>query len=978
MKPLRSCVPWTGYQVLAVLLLVTSSGLGNVDSPLPPEQERETFRLADANLVIELVAAEPQVSSPVAIAWDENGWLFVAAMTDYPDAATGGRILRLEDNDADGRYERATIFAEGLPFPTSVLPWKGGLLVAAAPNIWFLKDHDGDGHSDERWVVLTGFGEGNQQLRVNGLLWGLDNWIYGANGRSDGDIRRPEDPPAKAVSIRRRDFRFRPETGEIEAISGFSQFGLARDDWGQRFLSWNTVPIRQVVLEERYLNRNPVLAETTSVAAILDPANSTRVYPISPPPQTFNREPIDHFNASCGLTIYRGDQLGPDYVGNAFVCESLTNLVHRRILTPLGLVFAARRAEQEQEFLASTDPWFHPVNLATGPDGALYVVDFYRQWVEHPQFVPEKLRQGIDFRRGHEHGRIWRIRRREAVLPPPPRLGNLSVVDLVAELGHVNGWRRDTAQRLLVERQDHQSVPLLKKVIRESPSVVAKVHALWTLHGLQALDENTVLDALADQHPAVREQSLKLAEDWIKRSVAVRQAALSLADDRDVRVRFQCALTLGELPVHDSQAVLARMAERDADDAWFRLAILSSLGPSSWPFLQILIKQNPQWMSEPTPGQCQLLAQAAGLLGAQSPQTELTTLLELLRQQDEPPLPGKLALLAGLAEGLARGGRPLHVLLTEPPTALAEPLRKLEGLFVYAGSVAVDEKQPVDYRVLAVQVLGHARPQAAGSIAVDLLKPAVPPAVQTAAARSLGSIADKDLASRALEQWSLYTVATRREVLASLLQTPHLAPVVLDAMEQGRLAVAELDAVARETLLRSSDPAIQQRAQALLKPESSVDRQLVIRKYEAALALHGERSRGAQLFVKHCLACHQFRSQGQPVGPDLSGVASRPKERLLADLFDPSKEISPDYLSYTLVKTNGQVLVGLLVEETTTTVKLRGAGGKEDAVLRGEIEELRATGKSLMPEELEQVLSLQDVADLLAFLNEPIALPDQR
>lgn len=230
MKPLRSCVPWTGYQVLAVLLLVTSSGLGNVDSPLPPEQERETFRLADANLVIELVAAEPQVSSPVAIAWDENGWLFVAAMTDYPDAATGGRILRLEDNDADGRYERATIFAEGLPFPTSVLPWKGGLLVAAAPNIWFLKDHDGDGHSDERWVVLTGFGEGNQQLRVNGLLWGLDNWIYGANGRSDGDIRRPEDPPAKAVSIRRRDFRFRPETGEIEAISGFSQFGLARDD----------------------------------------------------------------------------------------------------------------------------------------------------------------------------------------------------------------------------------------------------------------------------------------------------------------------------------------------------------------------------------------------------------------------------------------------------------------------------------------------------------------------------------------------------------------------------------------------------------------------------------------------------------------------------------------------------------------------------------------------------------------------------
>src|SRR5690348_7874867 len=190
------------------------------EPPFSPSESLKRIQLADSNLVVELVASEPDIVSPVAMAWDADGRLYVAEMSDYPRDGSGGRIKMLEDRDGDGRYERVTVFAEGLPYPNGVMPWNGGLLVTSAPNIWFFKDTDGDGKADRREVVLTGFGEGNQQLRVNGLFWGLDNWIYGANGRSDGDVRRADDPSNKKVSIRRRDFRFRPGTRSEERRVG--------------------------------------------------------------------------------------------------------------------------------------------------------------------------------------------------------------------------------------------------------------------------------------------------------------------------------------------------------------------------------------------------------------------------------------------------------------------------------------------------------------------------------------------------------------------------------------------------------------------------------------------------------------------------------------------------------------------------------------------------------------------------------------
>lgn len=960
--------------LLGLLLLSSPTRAeGPSTSPFSPADEHAKFRLADPGLRIELVVAEPDVISPVAAAWDEDGRMYVAEMIDYPSGPTAGRIKRLEDRDGDGKYERVSVFAEGLPYPSGVLPWRGGVLVTAAPNLWYFRDADGDGRAEERRVILTGFGEGNTQLRVNGLTWGRDNWVYGANGRSDGTIRRPDDAPDKAIPLRFHDFRFKPETGELEPVAGFSQFGLPRDDRGDRFPSWNTIPIRHVVLEERTLSRNPYLAESSTVAPILDPADGGRVYSISPAPATFNREPVAYFNASCGPTIYRGDALGADYRGNAFVCESLTNLVHRRVLAESGPTYVARRVEKEKEFLASTDSAFRPVNLATGPDGALYVIDFYREMVEHPQFVPEDVRQKVEFRRWNNRGRIWRILPKSEAGPkvasPSPSLGKSSTAELVAHLGRPNGWWRDTAQRLLVERRDRGAVPALVEAAAGSKEPLGRLHALWTLDGLEGLDDAVLAKALRDADPIVREGAARLS---LGRTALARELA-TLADDPEVRVRFQAAIALGGVNDDLAPAALARIAAREVGDDWMRLAVLSGLRDSAWKFLSALLASHPEWLTNPSPEGARLLAQTAAILGARNQAEELRALADVLKpgpadQSDA----GRIALLSGLAEGLARSGEPLPNRLAGGPSAWGESSRKsIEGLLDRAKAIALSSGGNAQAREQALRVLARCRPPAAAELIPGLLGATQPQPVQSAAARAVSDVGSAELATQALNQWGELTIATRRELLAAVLGSVALTASLVDALEQDRIALTELDVATRDVLRRIPEPALRDRALALLAKSAPPDRADVLKAFQPALTLSGDPKRGAEHFVKNCQTCHQRQGQGNRVGPDLSGVGGRPASALLSDILDPNKNVSPDFVSFLVVTKRGQVLSGLLIEETPSSLKLRRAEGNDETVLRSEVEEFRSTGRSLMPEGLEQTLGVQGVADLLSFLRQP-------
>lgn len=919
------------------------------EGPPTPAESLAALHLADPSLMIELVAGEPEVVGPVAAAWDEFGRLFVAEMTDYPDAPTGGRIRRLEDRDGDGRYEHATAFAEGLHFPNGVLPWNGGVLVTAAPELLFLKDHDGDGAADERRVILTGFGEGNQQLRVNSPTWGADNRVYLANGRSGGLVRRPGDPPEKAVAIPRNDLRVRPATGEFEPVAGFSQFGLPRDDWGDRFPSWNTVPLRHVVLEGAGAVESPTVAE------ILDLADGGRIFSLAPSPRQFNAESASYFNASCGPTIYRGDLLGARYLGNALVCEPLTSIVHRRRLDPDGPTFSAHRVESGREFLASAHPWFRPVNLATGPDGALYVVDFCRALVEHPAFVPEPRREGVDFREGHDRGRLWRIAPRDPNRRPSPALpGKADPPALVAMLSHANGWTRDTAQRLLVERQDKGAIPALRALARDSASPLGRVHASWTLDGLGALDVDTLRVALRDADPHVREQAVRLAGARAADCVADLAAR---ADDPDARVRLRVAVALSGVEGAPARHALAKVAERDADSRWTAPAILGGHGDSAASFLATLAEPPHSWLADPTPERARFLAGLAARIGSGNRESEAAAALSMVA--DAPGEAAAFALLGGLARGqsLAKG----------PGLDLSRPA-SIGLVKASAQAVAVDEGRPPWVRVLALDVLLGTAADRARAVLPKLIEARQPAEVQSAAARGLARVADPALAATLLEGWDRHALATRRTLLDAMVTTIPLATKLVEAVEQGTLSAAELSPSAAEALRRLGDDALRARVEATLGALPAADRPAVVRRYGPALELVADAARGRDLFARNCRACHARNGEGAKVGPDLIGVVGRPAADLLVAILDPSREVAPDGLGVVVATTDGRTLSGLLAEETPEAVRLRRAEGIDEVVPRGQIEALRPTGRSLMPDGLEQALGPQDMADLIAYL----------
>jgi putative membrane-bound dehydrogenase-like protein len=554
---------------------------------------------------IELAAAEPEVIDPVAFDWDAHGRLWVVEMRDYPlgidgKGKPGGVVKWLIDANGDGLWEKVTVFADGLRFPTGVFPWRDGVLVAAAPEILFLQDTNGDGRSDKTTVLFTGFTEGNQQHRVNGFEWGLNGWLYGANGDSGGTVRclatvtgqKPvEQPP---VAIRGRDFRFRPDTGEFETVSGMTQYGLRRDDWGRWFGNNNPNWLWTVTMPEHYLRRNPKLA-VASVIQMLAPDN--RVFAVSAPMQRVNQpESYGHVTSACSPAPYRDVRLGEGFFADSvFICEPVHNAVHREVLREehFGLASSGGTDEQNREFLASSDHWFRPVMVKTGPDGALWIADMMRFVLEHPEWIAPEDQERLDLRAGSDKGRIWRVVPDKGFRWIIPSLANLSDGDLAGALDSPNGWQRDTVHRLLVERRAKSTAPLLRKLATDPPhpgkrvQPPARVQALAALDSLEADNPDTIRAALRDEHPQVRCQALRSSELMAKTEPSLLTDICALESDESPAVRRQLAFTLGAWPGLTATATLTQMAARDGADPLMRAAILSSVAPDS-PLMQQL------------------------------------------------------------------------------------------------------------------------------------------------------------------------------------------------------------------------------------------------------------------------------------------------------------------------------------------------------------------------------------------------------
>jgi putative membrane-bound dehydrogenase-like protein len=982
-----------GVGLLTVGVLV-APGRDPTTGPLSPQEERATFRVPKG-FQIELVACEPAVVDPVALAFDEDGRLFVAEMPGYPNGgiATGavhsGMIKRLEDRDGDGFYEHSTVFASGLRFPTSVMPWNGGILATVAPDIMFFKDTDGDGRADHQRRLYTGFGLENIQQLVNALQWGLDNWVYACSGSNASTVRSLERPDQAPVILRGRGVRFHPDRpGDLEPVSSGGQFGLAADDSEHWFTATNSQHLRHIVLPDHCLRRNPALPVSAVTLDIPDHGAACQVFRRSPfegwrVERTRRRRqgpdaqrfpstelvPGGYITSACSPVVYTADLFPAAYRGSTFVCDPANNLLHQDFLAPKGATFTATRAEPAQEFLASTDNWFRPVNLSIGPDGALYVVDFYREVIETPLSLPDDIKKQLNLQ-SRGRGRIWRILPEGSHSRRRPALSKASSGDLVALLADPNPWWRLTAQRLLLERQDRTVAASLDKLARQAPTWQGRVHALWTLHGLGALPDALMVDALKDREPGAREQALRLAEGRLANSAIVRQTVVALAADPSPQVRFQLAFSLGEADHPELLAALAQVARRDVHDPWTQIAVLSSCYRTAAALLQSLA-QDKAFTAQADAAHVLFWTRLAALVGARPDEKELGRAFDLLATDGKPLAPWQGAVLQGLGEGLQNSGHPLSALWRNPPPALT----RLEPLFQQAAATARDDRQPVENRITAVRLMAFGPGSAAVTALPTLLAPQTPTAVQLAAIRALSVQESPRVAELLLRPWPTYSPAVRREVLEAVFARADRIPELLRAIEQKQILAGQLEPFRVQQLRQNADNHIRQRASALLAAEGAPDRQKVVASYRAALELKGDAARGKAVFKKTCSTCHRLEDVGVEVGPDLlSALRNKTPETLLIDIFDPSREVDPRYLNYIVSTRAGRAFTGLVAAETASSITLRRAEKAEDTILRSQIEEIQATAKSLMPENLETQLNRQDAADLIAYL-QAVAVP---
>ena len=950
--------------------------------PKPPEDALETFETIDG-FEMQLVAAEPLVVDPIAAAFDENGQLYVCEMRDYPyKPAEGGtpigtlRLLR--DTDGDGRFDESHVFADELLWAGGVAPWKGGVFVAAPPDIWYLKDTNGDFRADVKKKVYTGFGRGNQQAMLNNLQMGLDFKIYGSTAGNGGEISTLDDPSAPPVSVSGRDFRFDPVSGRFESISGTIQFGNTFDDWGNRFLCSESQPLHHVVLPQEYLVRNPFLSVSRVLQNIAPgPVPIYRVSPverwrhirssrrIASNSRLSTAAGASHHvvDAAAGVTIYRGGAYPPEFYGNVFLGDGQNNLIHRRKLVPSGVTFTSERVDDATEIVRSSDIWFRPVNFVNAPDGTLYVLDMAREVLEAIH-IPLDVVKHLDLKSGRENGRIYRLAPSGFQSPAPPQLGSAGTDELVAALESPHGWWRNTAHRLIYERQDAAAVQPLKALLRSSDSPQARVHALWSLSGLDALADADLIIGLADKEAGVRENAVKLAESRLDESHDVLNRVLELAADENPRVRFQVAFSLGESSDAQTAKTLFEMLLANAGDYYMRTAVLSSAGGAADKLIVELLNQ-PEFLSSAAGGD--LLNQLASIIGARNRSREIGTVLETVvthptTSQDRGM---QQTVLRTIGTALTRSGGSLSVDGDEFPSAA----RLLQESANTALAVADDDAADEAARLQAIEFLGYLPFSETEQTLSSLLSPRQPQAIQAAAVAALAKSSEAEIAGILLEEWRTYPPDVRKVVIETLLSRDAWCLEFLEMAADDPVNMVSQIAPARRTaLLSHRHDAVRELAEQLFAGDVSSSRKEIVEAYQEVLQLTGEVEPGRELFVKHCSVCHKIGETGFAIGPDLTTSQDRDSAAILSHVLDPNRYVAPNYVQYVVVDTDGRTYTGMIAAQTATSITLKREKEQTDTLLRANIDELAATGKSLMPEGLEKEINLQQMADLIAYV----------
>ncbi len=972
---------------------------------LPVETAESIKHMAmPRGLEARLFAAEPEIAKPIAIAWDHRGRLWIAETVDYPnDPQRSGnghdRIKICEDTDGDGRADKFTVFADKLSIPTSLTFAGGGLIVHQAPDTLLLKDTDGDDKADVRKALLTGWGTNDTHAGPSNLRYGLDNWLYGIVGYAGfrGTVGGERHDFRQAI------YRFRPDGSKLEVLrnTNNNSWGVGLSEEGLVFGSTaNGCPSVYIPIPNLYYEK---VRGYTAGGVLANIADSNRMFPV-----TDKVRQVDFFGgftAGAGHALYTARTYPRVYWNStAFVAEPTGHLVATFALEKRGSDFASHN---EWNLVASDDEWTSPVAAEVGPDGSVWISDWYNYIVQHnptPKgFDTGKGNAYVTPLRDKTHGRIYRI----APVGSPARTATRSLdpadgPGLVAALKDDNMFWRLHAQRLLVERGRKDVLPALVTLARDT-SVDAiglnpgAMHALWTLHGLGAFegfDQATIGAAFgALKHPSagVRRNALQVIPAGSRATEAIRAAGL-LADP-DPLVRLAALLAMADAPESPAaaEAIVAALADGKIEgDRWLPDAATTAAAAHAGPFLKALSAR--KFEKTTSPAAVAVAGRVAEHFARGVAAGSTVDVLLGLKDADRGVAD---AVIAGLAKGWPRDRKPsldeaseraMVELLTKVSPAARAQLVSLAGRWgskaieAHSGEIASsflaaarDEKRPEADRVDAAARLMEFRPRDAESVRsiLGLITPRSSQGLATGLVDAASRGETPEVGRAIVDKLGAMTPAVRVEASLVLLSRPDWTLAFLDGVDAGSVSLSQLSLAQTQALAAHPDRSIAERARGMIARGGGLpdaDRQKVIDQLAPKVLKGGDAARGKLVFAQQCAKCHLYGGEGGKVGPDLTGMGSHPREELLIHIIDPSRSVEGNFVTYSLATTDGRVLSGLLASESKTAVSLVDAEGKTHSVLREEIEELAASKKSLMPEGFEKQVGPEGVADVLAFL----------
>ncbi|HKK76429.1 MAG TPA: PVC-type heme-binding CxxCH protein [Saprospiraceae bacterium] len=977
----------------AILWLVLLTGCQITDSSRAPDgfEIHPAFRM-------DLVAAEPLVFDPVDMAFDEKGDAYVLEMPGYPFSRDASRIVLLKDQDGDGVFEERKVYARGLGVASSLLPYKGGFLVAAPPELVWLKDTDGDQIADHQEVIMEGFEVGNLQHNYNGLSYGLDNWIYAANGGNNGHpyfVGRPNQP----LDLRGEDFRIRIEQQQIERVGTSSGgFELAFDQWGHMYETHNLEHVSQLVFPERYIEGLAFEPDhTLSLISDHEENGLSRIYPIGEQETRVNHpEQSGYFSGSCGITFYGGNAFPAGFNNNLFVADVVLNLIHLDVLSPNKAVYKASRMREKVEFLASTDRAFRPVNMTTGPDGALYLLDMHRAVIEHPEWIPDEIEESLDLEAGTNQGRIYRITPRKGWRPDRPNLDKAVPATLVEALSSPNQWTRLTAQRLIVASGDSVYQDLLVNKIKDPSDPLTILHALWSLEGLGHSRVTLLMQAIKSEESGLQANAIKIAERYLPGQEALINEIIKLIDEASPEVAMQAALSLGTLgaaqykPYESAIATaFSELLARPDIDIWTAMAVASATRYQAGSFTQRLLSSDWNEYQET------VALALARMVGQERQPLEIRNILASLIEQDRLEETKKAALVEALSEGW--GEKALVSSTSKGISLLIRELESSEGASIVRAcahlrkamqlpvSVIVKEKitaalkevknqdRSAAQRLELLKLIELEAFDLRAATLYSLLDHREPLAIQEESLWQLWRSNEPSVGPKLVEMWPNLGPDARKKAGDILLYKTFNQEVLLSALEQGKINMGEMnfDLERRRTLLRWTDnAAVRRRAEKLFSDAGVVTRQEAIEKMRPALDLAGDILSGKEHFINLCSQCHRYGTLGEEVGPVLTEINRKSKESLLYDILDPNAAVDTKYINHQVKTRDGNIYTGIISKESDHEIVLIMMGGQEQKLAKKDIEQLSSLGISMMPEGQEANLSPQEMANLLAFLQQ--------